>query len=108
RLRHRIDSVHFTGTAGPASVEPAVLVTVSDAVARRMTLRFDYGEADRPARRAQPHEIVARTGRWYLVAWDLDREDWRIFRLDRISPRTSLGPVFEPRALPTGDAATFL
>ncbi len=108
RLRHRIDAVQFTGTAGPASVEPAVLVTVSDAVARRMTLRFDDARADGPPRRVQPYEIVARGGRWYLVAWDLDRADWRIFRLDRMTPRTPLGPPFEPRPLPTGDAATFL
>ncbi|MGP3919415.1 helix-turn-helix transcriptional regulator [Nonomuraea sp. 10N515B] len=46
--------------------------------------------------------------RWYLVAWDLDRADWRSFRVDRISPRTPVGPRFTPRELPGGDAAQFV
>lgn len=61
-----------------------------------------------PARRAEPHGLVARTGLWYLVAYDLDRDDWRIFRLDRLAPRTPAGAVFAPRPVPTGDPVTFL
>src|SRR5690606_10244061 len=44
----------------------------------------------------------------YLVAWDLDREDWRIFRVDRLTPRIPTGPRFSPRPLPAEDAATFV
>lgn len=61
-----------------------------------------------PARRVEPHGLVARTGLWYLVAYDLDRDDWRIFRLDRLAPRTPAGAVFTPRPVPTGDPVTFL
>ncbi|MFE2179639.1 helix-turn-helix transcriptional regulator, partial [Streptomyces sp. NPDC059455] len=46
--------------------------------------------------------------RWYLVAWDLDREDWRTFRVDRIHPRTPTGPRFTPRELPGGNVVTFI
>jgi predicted DNA-binding transcriptional regulator YafY len=41
-------------------------------------------------------------------AWDLDREDWRIFRADRITPRTPAGPRFTPRELPGGEVAAFV
>ncbi len=122
RLRHRIDGIRFAGMGHSPRVDPAVLEAVSEAVRDRATLRFDYGRSaavevpvpgpgsppDSPPRRTQPHALVARDGLWYLIAWDLDRDDWRIFRLDRLSPRTPTGPVFEPRPIPGGDARTFL
>jgi predicted DNA-binding transcriptional regulator YafY len=109
-LRHRVDGVRFTGTAAGTSVAPDVLEAASEAVRRRMTLRFDYGDGDGdgPPRRTHPHGLVARGGRWYLVAWDLDREDWRIFRLDRVAPRHPIGPAFDPRPVPTGSPSTFV
>lgn len=109
-LRHRVDGVRFTGTAAGTSVAPDVLEAASEAVRRRMTLRFDYGDGDGdgPPRRTHPHGLVARRGRWYLVAWDLDREDWRIFRLDRVAPRGPIGPAFDPRPVPTGSPSTFV
>lgn len=123
RLRHRIDGIRFTsapgsaGTGAEGAVEPEVLDAVSAAVRDRRTLRFDYAGAagdsasrpdDTAPRRTEPHAIVARDGRWYLLAWDQEREDWRIFRLDRVTPRIPTGPVFERRPLPMGDAATYL
>ena len=119
RLRHRIDGIRFSRADSTLRVDPAVLEAVSSAVRDRATLRFDYdpGSPDRgeatPAvpRRTHPHSLVARSGRWYLVAWDLDRDDWRVFRLDRIDRlalRTPTGPGFEPREIPGGDARTFL
>src|SRR2546425_4108926 len=63
---------------------------------------------DSTAKRVQPHHLVARGGRWYLIAWDLDREDWRTFRADRITPRTPTGPRFTRRELPGGDVAAFV
>ncbi|WP_240615120.1 helix-turn-helix transcriptional regulator [Arthrobacter ruber] len=108
RLRHRIDGIRFIGAdTATARVAPTVLETVSAAVRNRTTLRFDYHEDELP-RRTQPHAIVARNGRWYLIGWDLDRDDWRIYRLDRMSPRTPTGAVFPPRALPAPDARTYL
>ncbi|MEU6355812.1 WYL domain-containing protein [Streptomyces sp. NPDC047072] len=65
------------------------------------------GPPHRP-RRVHPHHLIAWRDRWYLVAWDLDRDDWRIFRVDRIRPRTPTGPRFTPRELPGGDLAGFV
>lgn len=108
RLRHRVDGIRFSGAQNSTRVDPAVLEAVSAAVRERRMLRFDYGTHDAPARRTEPQEIVAREGRWYLVAWDLDAEDWRTFRLDRLRPRIPTGPSFTPRRLPAADAPTYL
>ncbi|GAB3597951.1 helix-turn-helix transcriptional regulator [Microbacterium tumbae] len=108
RLRHRVDGIRFSDTANDARADAAVLESVSGAVRERQVLRFDYGSADGPARRAEPHAIVARRGRWYLIAWDLERGAWRFFRLDRLHPRVPHGPSFTPRTLPSPDAQTFL
>lgn len=109
RLRHRVDGIRFTGVENETRVDPAVLEAVSAAVRDRHVLRFDYGERrDRPARRTEPHAVVAREGRWYLLAWDLEADDWRTFRLDRMTPRIPTGPAFTPRELPASDAQTYL
>lgn len=118
RLRHRIDTLQFTavGRAGAPTteqVDSAVLVAVSAAVHAREVLRFDYAApgrepGDGPPRRAEPHHLVTWGRRWYVVAWDLDRADWRTFRVDRMTPRTPNGPRFTPRELPTADVSTFV
>ena len=125
RLRHRVDGVQFVGAGSRVLVDPGVLEAVSEAVRLRRVLRFDYESggsetgagsesgagsqtAPGPVRRAEPHGLVARAGLWYLVAYDLDRDDWRIFRLDRLAPRTPAGVAFTPRTVPTGDPVTFL
>ncbi|WP_218220296.1 YafY family protein [Nesterenkonia sp. Act20] len=106
RLRHRIDGVRFTVPRVGSPVNPAVLESVSAAVRERRVLRFDYRE--QAPRRTQPHAIVARRGRWYLIGWDLDRTDWRIYRVDRMTPRVPPGPLFTPRPLPAPNPASFL
>ncbi len=136
RLRHRLDSLAFTSIPAPpagrprSAVAPEVLVALSAAVRAREVLRFDYagrpsagtadGDTEHDAtdgshgslplpRRVEPHHLVTTLGRWYLVAWDLDTEDWRIFRADRMSPRIPTGPRFAPRGLPGGiDAAEYV
>jgi len=110
RLRHRVDGIRFTGARNAtAMVDPAVLEAVSAAARDRQVLRFDYGaDLYRQPRRTEPHAVVAREGRWYLLAWDLEADDWRIFRLDRTSPRIPTGPSFTPRPLPAADAETYL
>ncbi|MET7386880.1 transcriptional regulator [Streptomyces sp. NPDC005529] len=132
RLRHRVDALQVTaveraGAARRPQADPGVLLTLSAAVRAREVLRFAYtpawpsapvmdpaspgpdgGHVPNPPRRVQPHHLVARGGRWYLVAWDLDREDWRTFRADRIDPRTPTGPRFTPREVPGGDVAAFV
>jgi predicted DNA-binding transcriptional regulator YafY len=113
RLRHRvsalqIDTVPVAG--GGPSVDADVLTTVAAACRDRQRLQFGYRGHDgaESSRRTEPHRLVSWGRRWYLVAWDLDRVDWRSFRVDRISPRTPAGPRFTPRELPGGDAAQFV
>lgn len=123
RLAHRVDAVPVTVVAGPGApvVDPAVLTTIGAAVRAREVLRFGYvrpvqagagtgatPDADAPTRRVEPHHVVARAGRWFLVAWDLDVGDWRVFRTDRVRPRTPGGARFDPRELPGGDVEAFI
>jgi predicted DNA-binding transcriptional regulator YafY len=106
RLRHRIDGLRVTAIAGgEPQVDVQVITTLSAVVHAREVLRFDY--QDQP-RRAEPHHLVTWGGRWYLVAWDLDREDWRTFRVDRLTPRVPTGPRFTPRDLPDDTLADFI
>jgi predicted DNA-binding transcriptional regulator YafY len=107
RLRHRVDELQFTAVESrPATqVDPAMLLAVGATIRAREVLRFDY--QDRP-RKAEPHHLVTWNGRWYLVAWDLDRADWRTYRADRITPKIPNGPRFTPREIPGGDVATFV
>ncbi|MFC1431587.1 helix-turn-helix transcriptional regulator [Streptacidiphilus sp. N1-3] len=117
RLRHRVDLVRITAVEAPAAgdtapVDAQVLVDLGRAIQAHEELRFDYVPGSGPpvdeVRRVQPHHLVAWRHRWYLVAWDLHREDWRTFRVDRIRLRTPTGPRFVPRELPGGDVSTFV
>ncbi|AKZ53735.1 putative DeoR-family transcriptional regulator [Streptomyces ambofaciens ATCC 23877] len=122
RLRHRVDALQVTAVerAAPRPLPQAdsgVLMALSAAVQAHEVLRFDHarpyppdtdGTADAPPRRVEPHHLVTQGGRWYLVAWDLERADWRVFRADRITPRSPTGPRFTPRELPGGDVAAFV
>ena len=111
RLRHRLDALRFT-TLAPASdpVSPEVLVALSTAIRAREVLRFEYAgsQPDAPPRRVEPHNLVASQGRWYLVAWDLDHDDWRLFRADRLAPRAPTGPRFARREIPGGDVREYV
>lgn len=109
RLRHRIDAVQVTVVERNAArpvVDSAVLLALSAAVRAHEVLRFDYG-TELP-RRVEPHHLINRAGRWYLVGWDLERADWRIYRADRMTPKTPTGPRFSPREVPGGDVAAFV
>jgi biotin operon repressor len=115
RLRGRVDAVQVEAVARPAarpdaSVGADVLHALGAAVRARETVRFDYGDGppDGPPRQAEPHHVVTSGGRWYLVAYDLDRDDWRTFRVDRLALRTPNGPRFTPREVPGGDVAAYL
>lgn len=121
RLRHRLDAVDFTtiptvpGQAIAGSVAPGVLVAISTAIRARETLRFEYSTGSPTAasgpsapRRVEPHHLVTSNRRWYLVAWDLERDGWRVFRADRIIPRVPTGPRFTPREVPGGDVSDFV
>ena len=72
--------------------------TIAATVRARERLRFDYedrkGSASRRA--VEPHRLVNAGRRWYLVAWDTDRTDWRTFRVDRLRPYLPLGERIGP------------
>lgn len=120
RLRHRLDALDVTaidrpGDAVSTHVSLDVLVTLANAIRDRTSLRFDYAARDAmqddqqlPARRVAPHHLVTSHGRWHLVAWDLDREDWRLYSADRIHPRTPSGPRFTSRTVPGGGVGEFV
>ena len=113
RLRHRIRAVHTATVGIPAggpTVDAGVLTAIAGACRDQQRLRFDYRDHDGSAsvRTTEPHRLAHHRGRWYLVAWDVDQEDWRTFRADRIAPRSPTGPRFAPRDPPGGDVATWL
>ncbi|ROQ16396.1 MULTISPECIES: YafY family protein [unclassified Curtobacterium] len=107
RLRSRIDAVQAVSTSGRTRTDPDVLVAVSEAVHLREVFRFGYGE-DETLHRVEPHAVVARNGRWYLLDWDLDHDDWRTHRVDRITPRMRTRVPFTPRPVPGDDPAAFV
>ncbi|MFC7992627.1 helix-turn-helix transcriptional regulator [Streptomyces pilosus] len=116
-LRHRIDRLRVTAVRPPSAgdtseVDPEVLMELSRVIHAQQELRLDHtsgpGTSSAAPRRVQPHHLVTWRHRWYLVAYDLDRADWRTFRVDRIRPRTPTGPRFTPRRLPGGDVSTFI
>lgn len=115
RLRRRMDALTSqTDTPGPwsrgPSVDAGVLTTLAQAC--RDDEAVTFGHASRggePARRrVEPHRLVSLGRRWYLVAWDRDRQDWRSFRVDRVSDPAPTGQRFRPRELPEGDAVAFV
>ncbi|MET3804230.1 putative DNA-binding transcriptional regulator YafY [Nakamurella sp. UYEF19] len=125
RLRHQIDAVEITAVGSTRDpmrpqVDPKVLVAVGTAMRNREVLRFDYASAPDhadarhdvtaffPPRRVEPHHLVMWSARWYLVAWDLDRADWRTFRVDRLTPRFGTGPRFDRRELPADDVGHYV
>ncbi len=110
RLRHRVNALQTATVpiprAGP-TVSASVLTALASACRECVCLRFDYtGHGGSVSRRVtEPHRLVHTRGRWYLVAWDRDRSDWRTFRADRITPRIPTGPRFTPRDPPAGGFA---
>ncbi|NUT04283.1 MAG: WYL domain-containing protein, partial [Hamadaea sp.] len=107
--------------AGPPGagdgVDTGVLLALSAAVRSREEVRFDYAAPGNPAdpvetatppRRVQPHHLVVRSGRWYLVGWAPEPGQWRTYRVDRMTPRVPNGPRFSPRPVPGGDVGAFL
>ncbi|WP_204072492.1 helix-turn-helix transcriptional regulator [Planotetraspora phitsanulokensis] len=115
RLRRRVNALHTYTVqvprdgAGPV-VDPEVLTTLAAACRDHELLRFGYRDHAGSAglRTAEPYRLVNWGRRWYLVAWDADRGDWRTFRVDRIEPRTPNGPRFTPRELPEDDVAAYV
>ncbi|MET9558401.1 YafY family protein [Streptomyces sp. NPDC006645] len=115
RLRRRVSTLQAATVpllvrGDAASVDPRTLTAIAAAITGTERLRFGYraGDGARTKRQVEPYRLVSTARRWYLVAYDLGREDWRTFRLDRVGEPFPTGARFTPRELPTGDAAEFL
>ncbi|MDQ0942777.1 YafY family protein [Streptomyces sp. V1I1] len=114
RLRHRVTTLQAATvplTRGDgATIDPQTLTVIAGAATGRERLRFGYraGNGTETKRQVEPYRLVSTGRRWYLVAYDIGREDWRTFRVDRVSEPLATGARFVPRELPTGSAAELL
>ncbi|MEZ5093633.1 helix-turn-helix transcriptional regulator [Nocardioides sp.] len=107
RLRHRAESLRTATVESPFSqapeVEAGVLATVAQTIRDHERLRFSYtarGGAEPGQSReryVEPHQLVTVGRRWYLLAFDVERDDWRSFRLDRLSDPAGSKWTFRPR-----------
>ncbi|MCM2390256.1 helix-turn-helix transcriptional regulator [Streptomyces albipurpureus] len=114
RLRRRVSALNaytvpMMRTPG-SPVDASVLTELANACRDSEQVRFAYRDhAGAGTRRTvEPHRLVCTEHRWYLVAWDLDRCDWRTFRADRITPKPPHGPRFTPRPAPAEDLAAYV
>ena len=112
-LRRRVQALGaatFTLPAGGPTVDAQHLTTIATACRDHERVRFSYRGRDGvdTRRDVEPHSLVNHGYRWYLVAWDRLREDWRTFRVDRLARPAATGVRFAPHRLPAKDAATFV
>ena len=115
RLRRRVSALHSAVTSmryidGDDAIDPEALSVLAAACRDREQVRCDYrrGDGEGSRRLVDPHHLVTAGRRWYLVAWDHDRGDWRSFRLDRMQHLRPTGVHFTPREIPGGDAGAFV
>ncbi|MDP9849879.1 helix-turn-helix transcriptional regulator [Streptosporangium lutulentum] len=116
RLRRQVEALRAMtvpdGWNGPEGegIDPGALTAVALACRDSEQLRFSYTAADgrRTDRHVEPHRLVCLGRRWYLVAYDLTRHDWRSFRVDRLTAPQGDGSRFRSRDLPAADAAEFV
>jgi predicted DNA-binding transcriptional regulator YafY len=112
-LRRRVAALGAATVAAPSAgptVDPQHLTTIAAACRDSECLRFGYRSRDGTAtrREVEPLSLVNLGRRWYLVGWDRRREDWRTFRVDRLSRPAATGSRFAPRTLPAEDAAAYV
>ncbi|GAB6897615.1 helix-turn-helix transcriptional regulator [Kineosporia succinea] len=116
RLGRRVDAVVAStvrvgsGAPGVTAVDASVLQLLASACRDQERVRFAYADhaGTSTQRTVEPHRLVSWGRRWYLVAWDRDRDDWRTFRADRIGAPAAVGARFGAREVPGGDAAAFV
>jgi predicted DNA-binding transcriptional regulator YafY len=112
-LRHRamtVASATVSATPLDSMIDPETLTALASAAANAERVRFGY--ADRrgrtTARHVEPVRLVALGRRWYLVGFDIDRMDWRTFRVDHVANPRATGARATHRELPGGDVHTYL
>ena len=117
RLRRRVEALRamtepaaWGGAGQRPTVTPEALTTTALACrdAERIGFTYTAGDGSRTERSVEPHRLVSLGRRWYLVGYDLDRGDWRTFRLDRLEGVRGTGARFGPRRFPAEDAATYV
>ncbi len=116
RLRRRVNALQSQTVPVPRyddtpTASPDTITALALACRDHETLRFDYETHDGGAsrRKVEPYRLANWGRRWYLVAYDVDKKDWRTFRVDRMSPpRQPTGPRFTPRELPQEDLAAYV
>jgi predicted DNA-binding transcriptional regulator YafY len=115
RLRRRVDAVHANVSVlrwAPTTpvVPPAALATLTQACRDNEEVRFEYRRRDGDASRrlVRPHRLVVVGRRWYLVAWDVRRDGWRTFRVDRMGPPDLAGARFPALDPPPGGTEEFV
>lgn len=115
RLRSRVSALNANVVSlrrtheDHEAVDPDALGALAAACRDHEEVHFDYAQPDggHIRRWVEPHQLVSAGRRWYLVAWDLGREDWRTFRLDRLGHVEPTRDHFEPRDIPGGDGAAY-
>jgi predicted DNA-binding transcriptional regulator YafY len=113
RLRHRVNalqSVVVPMFGGGPAVDPKILTVIAGACRDHERLRMDYRSAQGTALRrvVEPVRLAWTGRRWYLLAWDTDRGDWRTFRVDRIAAPPTPAGRFPPREPPADDVAAYI
>lgn len=112
KLRSQVSAVHETTvtlTSGSDTpVEPDALMTLARACRDHEHVDATYTDirGNQTQRRLEPYQLVTTGRRWYLLAWDRDKLDWRTLRLDRMTDVAARGTTFTPRDAP--DAATYV
>ena len=112
-LRRRVSALGSATIAPAASgptVDPQHLTTIASACRESECLRFAYRSRDgsETRREVEPHSLVNLGRRWYLVAWDRRRDDWRTFRVDRLARPAATGTRFTARRLPVKDPSAYV
>ncbi len=113
RLRARATALRTgleTGRVPAPSPDTETVSTLADAIHHRHIVTFDYSPCTGPTttRRVEPHRQIGHRLRWYLLAWDIDKHDWRVFRTDRITDLRDRNRTFTPRPLPADTGFDYL
>ncbi len=113
-LRRRVeaiaDTVQATGIASGSAVPTDVLADLALACRDHERVRFRYTSAtgEETIRRVEPHALAPADRHWYLLCWDLDKDDWRTFRVDRLGDVLHTRVMFEPKPLTPGEVEEFI
>ncbi|MGW6725583.1 helix-turn-helix transcriptional regulator [Nocardia sp. NPDC055029] len=113
RLRRRVEAVREATSVVPGAEPPldlSVLGAVAAAIRGHERLRFGYTKpgGSAGARHTEPQRLVSWGPLWYLLAWDLDRDAWRVFRVDRMVAQAPTGARFQPRVIPADDVVEYV